>query len=1464
MSKSKYKSLIVLLFIFAALCTFLLAANSVNQGLATNNQIKSAPRPSSQFLDDYYNNCSGIISPLGIGEWEVFTPFQNYSVNKDIEDNSIIYFGRDVNDERHFSNATLTTPYLTLNESHAIYTLSFEYFSPRTINLANNIKVYSSRDGNRYEKIGEVEKAYNSNENSYISVNFDVKSDVKYLRFDLKIFNSVDNENSRIYLKNFDITPQNPIGDATPIFNVEIFNSNLEYTGHRQVPLYTVECESQGYIFATKEIVLNTSNKMVESIDIGTYKLIVLIYNDDNILSHIEEASFEIVEDGMERYTYTYVGIAQELTLNNPTGNEEIKYYKDNLELSSAPKDAGQYIAKVYEEDSLIKTVSMIIKPMEITHISSSKFFTRLYDGTTNVYDANKEDFIFSSSAGIIEDTTLSIDNLKLNFACNMGKSYLVFDNSNLGNFVVNKGKVETATLPEIKKIDIKIATNIDENNDKVITILDKFYDGQNNANIDTNSIVSRYSSIKNAPIEFLGVPKDDSFYIDGLSASFESVFASNDINVSLKITDQTYLDRFNEEIYTKGLITGNILPKKVSILPTSDIEVVTKSYDATLKAQVIINSVEFGTDIILADQAIMANNDNFEISYSIAEYVNANAGIKQVNIKGLVLHSKNPIYTKVINSYEVYDTNCIGEITPMAITVKDEYFNIIAGQDLPTIQTSPKLVNVYTAYYYTQLEAENREVPIGSFNTNDYQGDYFVRVEIPFNEPNYEIVGDYKIIPIEITQSKKDQEITFGIEEFLYNNAEYGDYYKMAIGGRFTPNAVSKAEYDGNSYLTNLPITYERNTGTKMTFAQGVYTAREEGLVTITASSFGNLSYNAAQSVTIKILIVDCLITPSDDIVVDAPILYYGDKTPKVSGSALFLAEKVLGEFVNAGGTLLTGNASYSYDFIPSEKYLGEYKDVLVELSANKATLKLNISDITKDYYSDIDFLNFSKITLVKGDNERILKQTDFANLNLSFKFSSDIKKLLYKETAYQVGFNDTFEYYLEVLENPDYNIVFENESFNLLVNRREVYVEIIDFAKEYGYSNYQVFFTLKGCDSEDSDLIRQKTNVIEQAKLDSDVGRYVLLLSIEEDASLANKYYIKTIYGYMDVIKANVVFRADNLSSVYEQDILSATFTVSGFHIESDKEYYSRFVELAHTVTTNDENKVISNTDTYPISIICTQSNDNYNFSFVNGSYTVSPATLSGIILSDSNFLYDGKKHSISVVYDKDVWGELDIVYNNYDIVAIGKYPITAVVSKENYHNLVLNATLTISSLTMSTSNKQTVATITMLGEDAKGFDPQSTLMLVQNTNKEILDNYSKLLKTNEETVENILGVYNYFLTVDGARKEIEGNCQIKIKLEGVGSTSKVRVLAKVGGELKEVIHTYQSGYIVFESGGANEFAVIKQVSAYSKDTSSLIIAISIGIIVLVVFFIAFFGYKGRSKRARKRSIRKHKRWA
>jgi extracellular elastinolytic metalloproteinase len=98
--------------------------------------------------------------------------------------------------------------------------------------------------------------------------------------------------------------------------------------------------------------------------------------------------------------------------------------------------------------------------------------------------------------------------------------------------------------------------------------------------------------------------------------------------------------------------------------------------------------------------------------------------------------------------------------------------------------------------------------------------------------------------------------------------------------------------------------------------------------------------------------------------------------------------------------------------------------------------------------------------------------------------------------------------------------------------------------------------------------------------------------------------------------------------------------------------------------------------NVGNYPITISAAET-PNYLAATKSINLIIEEATFSGITFENGTFTYDGTQHSIFV---SGLPSDATVTYTNNGQINAGSYTVTALVTKPNYANLQLNATLTI----------------------------------------------------------------------------------------------------------------------------------------------------------------------------------------
>lgn len=105
------------------------------------------------------------------------------------------------------------------------------------------------------------------------------------------------------------------------------------------------------------------------------------------------------------------------------------------------------------------------------------------------------------------------------------------------------------------------------------------------------------------------------------------------------------------------------------------------------------------------------------------------------------------------------------------------------------------------------------------------------------------------------------------------------------------------------------------------------------------------------------------------------------------------------------------------------------------------------------------------------------------------------------------------------------------------------------------------------------------------------------------------------------------------------------------------------------------------------YNVKLTCL--NDNIVFTNTETLVTINPAIMSGITLTSVAYPYDGRVKSLSVnTVDLFDGSKAEVVYENNTHTDKGEYYVTATLTNENFHTLVLEAILTINTRVYSVS--------------------------------------------------------------------------------------------------------------------------------------------------------------------------------
>ena len=222
----------------------------------------------------------------------------------------------------------------------------------------------------------------------------------------------------------------------------------------------------------------------------------------------------------------------------------------------------------------------------------------------------------------------------------------------------------------------------------------------------------------------------------------------------------------------------------------------------------------------------------------------------------------------------------------------------------------------------------------------------------------------------------------------------------------------------------------------------------------------------------------------------------------------------------------------------------------------------------------------------------------------------------------------------------NTNYNIIFVKGNYE--ITARPITVTIADKTSVYGDTLATLTASVTTGKLVNNDIASSVYTLSTTATTASPVGNY----EIAGTPNNAN-YNVTFVDGTYAITARPITVTIANKTSVYGEAIATLTANVtSGTIVNNDSNVY----------TLSTAAKTTSNVGTYDIA--GTSNNTNYNVTFVNGTYTITPASLYGNVISSSTtHVYDGQAHKIKVT----VLSPLTTANVTYSLYENGGYTTT-----------------------------------------------------------------------------------------------------------------------------------------------------------------------------------------------------------
>lgn len=248
--------------------------------------------------------------------------------------------------------------------------------------------------------------------------------------------------------------------------------------------------------------------------------------------------------------------------------------------------------------------------------------------------------------------------------------------------------------------------------------------------------------------------------------------------------------------------------------------------------------------------------------------------------------------------------------------------------------------------------------------------------------------------------------------------------------------------------------------------------------------------------------------------------------------------------------------------------------------------------------------------------------------------------------------------------LENSNYDIKLASERFEIV--KRVCLLKILNSEKIYGNDDPRYTFDIEKSNVFASDIDAFTRDICFVREQGENVGSYSVNFnsSISASDDVLKNYYIITISGKFEILKASINIYASRIESVYGETEKDLTF------------YAEESIDLSdfNIVLVREEGNDVGE---YTISAQIAESN-NYNINFISSQYVISPKKIQ-IIASNVTKAYGEIDNLTYVVVGTD--DDINLTLTREIGEKVGEYAINGYeFNNPNFEVILTNATLTI----------------------------------------------------------------------------------------------------------------------------------------------------------------------------------------
>jgi filamentous hemagglutinin family protein len=385
------------------------------------------------------------------------------------------------------------------------------------------------------------------------------------------------------------------------------------------------------------------------------------------------------------------------------------------------------------------------------------------------------------------------------------------------------------------------------------------------------------------------------------------------------------------------------------------------------------------------------------------------------------------------------------------------------------------------------------------------------------------------------------------------------------------------------------------------------------------------------------------------------------GDTAGVIDSAATATTPATILSDVGSYAITAAGAADNNYDFV----YAGG------SLTINKATLTATADNKTRIYGDVNPALTVTYTGFKNGENSSVLDTAASASTGATV-------------------LSNTGSYAITASGAADNNYDFTYTGGSLSVTKAMLSATADDKTRIYGNANPALTTSYTGFKNGDTvSVLNTQATASTVATTASDVGLYTIASSGASD----NNYDFTYVDGALDITKAMLTATADNKSRVYGDANPAFSVTYTGFKNGQNASV------IDSTATASTSATVLSNTGTYTIAA-AGGSDNNYDFSYVDGTLTITKATL--LATADNKTrIYGDANPALTVSYTGFKNGEDESVLTTAATATtgatlasnVGSYTIAASGATDNNYTITYAAgslSVTKAMLTATADNK------------------------------------------------------------------------------------------------------------------------------------------------------------------------------